>query len=73
MDFGKARDEIAYMLKLAKEDAEMKGGNYYIKNELNDALTPFMSNPCLENAIKLLEFTPTLYTYFEMSRKKPNI
>ena len=73
VDFGKARDEIAYMLKLAKEDAEMKGGNYYIKNELNDALTPFMSNPCLENAIKLLEFTPTLYTYFEMSRKKPNI
>ena len=68
VNFEKAKNEIAYMFKIAKEDAKMKGGDYYIKNELNDALIPFMSDPCLNNAIKLLEIAPFLSVYFEQSK-----
>ncbi len=68
VDFERARNEIAYVFKIAKEDAEGQGGEYYIKPEFNDVLTPFMSKPCLENAIKLLECWPDAYPYFEQSK-----
>lgn len=70
VDFSRARNEIAYMFKIAKENAKKQGGEYYIKQELNDVLVPFMSEPCLKNAIKLLEFNPILYPYFEQSKPK---
>ena len=68
VDFERSRDEITYMLKIAKEDAEKRGGEYYVKKEFHDVLTLFMSKPCLKNAIKLLECSPATYPYFERSK-----
>ena len=58
------------MFKIAKEDVAAKGGENYYKNEFVEALNPFMSNPCLKNAINLLEISPVLYPYFEQSKSK---
>jgi hypothetical protein len=70
VDFNLAKNTIARMFKVAGVDAEQRGGEHVIKQEFNDVLEPFMSRPCLENAIKLLEFAPFLYPCFEWSRSR---
>jgi hypothetical protein len=64
-DFELAKDEIADFLKMQNEEARRQGGEYIWPSEIGEAVKAFLSQPCFETAVKLLEVTPTFYTYFE--------
>lgn len=68
VDFIEARNNINYLLKIMKDEAEQKGGQYCIKNEVAKALDLFMNNPCLENALPLLEINPSFIPLFEETK-----
>lgn len=59
---------IIRMLEMGEEEAKQRGGHFAYKQELLDVLTPFMAKPCLETAIKLLEYEPSFFAHFEQSK-----
>ncbi len=68
VNFEKAREAIRYMFELGKEEAKRQGSEVYVSKEYHAVLVPFMSDPCYQNAIKLLEVAPILYEFFEKSK-----
>jgi len=68
VDFIEAKNNINYTFKIAKDEAEQKGGQYYIKNEMAKALDLFTNNPCLETALPLIEKYPSFIPLFEETK-----
>ncbi len=56
------------MFQIAEEEATEKGGEYVYKNELLEALRPFMESPSIETAAALLEAEPSFWSVFEQSK-----
>jgi len=67
-NFQWARETLALMFEIAEGEAKQKGGRYAYKTEFFDALRPFMSNPCLETAVALLNAEASLWSVFEQSK-----
>jgi len=57
--------EIKDMLKMAEQEAAVKGKAAYYKPELLEVLYPFIENPSLTTATALLQIAPSLRSYFE--------
>lgn len=68
VDFEAAKEAIAYMFAVARDEGKQQGGEYYWKQEFADAANAFMSNPCRQAAIQLLEVAPFLLPVFEGSK-----
>lgn len=68
IDYLEARNQIAYMFALFKDEAKQKGGEYVYKEELINVLEPFMNNPCFDTAVKLLEQFPLFLPAFKTKK-----
>lgn len=65
VDFMLARDEIAYIFHIGIEEAKKNDEVLIAKKEVVAVWEKFFSNPCLKNAIKLLEIAPFFLDIFE--------
>ncbi len=66
-NFFQARREIAEFFRIAKLEAQAKGGEYVYKNEFVEKWEKFGDNPCYETAIEFLkvsEYTLFVFNYF---------
>ena len=64
-NFFMARRGIAYVFRLANQEAEAKGQQCVWKKEIADTWKQFSLDPCFETAIPFVTTSPHIYPYFD--------
>ena len=64
-NFFMARRGVAYVFRLANQQAEAKGEQCIWKKEIADGWKQFSLNPCYETAVRFVTVSPHILPYFE--------
>jgi len=69
-NFFMARRGIAYVFRLANQQAEAEGKQFIVKKELAEAWDQFSANPCYDTAVRFVIVAPNMLPYFDGSFQK---
>lgn len=69
-NFFMARRGVAYVFRLANQQAEAEGKQCIWKKEIAEGWEQFSANPCYDTAVRFLMINPTMLPYFDGSFQK---
>jgi hypothetical protein len=64
-NFFMARRGVAYVFRLANQQAEARGRQCVWKKEIADTWQQFSLNPCYETAVRFVTTSPHIFPYFD--------
>jgi hypothetical protein len=64
-NFFMARRGVAYVFRLANQQAKAEGEQCFWKKEMVDAWEHFSLNPCYETAVRFVTTSPPIFSYFD--------